>query len=98
MINGSNLNDTIIEKANVVQVEYEFGRFSASTFMLVMIGGILSNPWLICWISSVTQINDKITIAGKYGARINNAITDGGVAPLTMLLTIVKMYHKILGF
>ena len=26
----------------------------------------------------------------------NNAITDGGVAPLTMLLTIVIMYHKIL--
>ena len=28
----------------------------------------------------------------------NNAITDGGVAPLTMLLTIVIMYHKILSF
>ena len=29
---------------------------------------------------------------------INNAITDGCVAPLTMLLTIVIMYHKILSF
>ena len=28
----------------------------------------------------------------------NNAITDGCVAPLTMLLTIVIMYHKILSF
>ena len=29
---------------------------------------------------------------------LNNAITDGCVAPLTMLLTIVIMYHKILSF
>ena len=29
---------------------------------------------------------------------VNNAITDGCVAPLTMLLTIVIMYHKILSF
>ena len=31
-------------------------------------------------------------------AKKNNAITDGCVAPLTMLLTIVIMYHKILSF
>ena len=33
-------------------------------------------------------------LRAPYGA--NNAITDGGVAPLTMLLTIVIVYHKIL--
>ena len=34
----------------------------------------------------------------NIGNEENNAITDGCVAPLTMLLTIVIMYHKILSF
>ena len=34
----------------------------------------------------------------KQHMLLNNAITDGCVAPLTMLLTIVIMYHKFLSF
>ena len=43
--------------------------------------------------------DDGFDSGGDYDDNsINNAITDGCVAPLTMLLTIVIMYHKILSF
>ena len=50
---------------------------------------------LVAQAQSVTKGEAQISLEVNIK---NNAITDGCVAPLTMRLTIVIMYHQILSF
>ena len=91
---GSSLPPNITSRSNVVNFEFITNQFSSNS------------GWSANW-SAVTPgecqqhqipINSLLSSCCHRLSQSfigNNPITDGGVAPLTMLLTIVIVYYKI---